>query len=267
MQYIKSLLGAFLMLLFFSSSINAQKKSLPCLNKQFDVVANIVITEGDTLGVHPDSIIEVMGRVNELFAPICVSFRICELDTIENFQYDSVKVFEWDEMQVVYHQQRKINMFWVSQFDFENTLCGVSELGGIGNTENGGILMMKGECVNEFAIAHELGRFFGVPYTFGEDEENQSAELVRGENCETEGDLICDTPADPYEIGDEISTYVNVENNCRFINQKRDNANDWYTPHVGNIMSFYQDECKCDFSDEQYRLMVANYLATNPRLY
>ncbi len=267
MQYKKSLLGAFLMLLFFTSTIHAQKKSLPCLNKQFDVVANIVITEGDTLGVHPDSIIAVMGRVNELFAPICVSFRICELDTIENFQYDSVKVYEWDEMQVIYHQQRKINMFWVSQFDFDNTLCGVSELGGIGNTENGGILMMKGDCVNEFAIAHELGRFFGVPYTFGEDEENQSAELVRGQNCETEGDLICDTPADPYELGDEVSAYVTVDNNCRFVNQKRDNENDWFTPHVGNIMSFYPDDCKCDFSDGQYRLMVANYLATNPKLY
>ena len=266
MQYIKSLLGAFLMLLFFSTSISAQKKSLPCLNKAFNVVANVVITEGDSLGVDIDSIYGVIAKVNALFEPICVSFNICALDTIENFRYDSVTVEEWDEMQVIYHQQRKINLFWVSQFDFDNTLCGVSELGGIGNTENGGILMMKGECVNEFAIAHELGRFFGVPYTFG-DEEEQSGELVRGENCAEEGDKICDTPADPYEIGDEVSAYVNVSQNCRFVNQKRDNANDWFIPHVANIMSFYQDECKCDFSDDQYRLMVATYLATSPKLY
>jgi len=266
MNFIKSALVSFLFLALSINSGLAQKKSLPCLDKEFSVVANVVMTEADTLAANVDSIYAVMARVNELFAPICVSFNICQLDTIENFRYDSVTVEEWDEMQVVYHQQRKINLFWVSQFDFDNTLCGVSELGGIANTENGGILMMSGPCVNEFAIAHELGRFFGVPYTFGEEEE-QSAELVRGENCATEGDNICDTPADPYEIGDEVSSYVQVMNNCRFVNNKRDNAGDWYTPHVGNIMSFYQDECKCDFSDEQYRLMVANYLATSPRLY
>lgn len=266
MNFIKKIAIVFLCFSFSISNGFTQKKSLPCLNKEFSVVANVVMTEADTLAANVDSIYAIMARVNALFAPICVSFNICELDTLENFRYDSVTVEEWAEMQVIYHQQRKINLFWVSQFDFDNTLCGVSELEGIANTENGGILMMSGPCLNEFAIAHELGRFFGVPYTFGDGEE-QTEELVRGENCDTTGDLICDTPADPYEIGDEVSTYVQPENNCRFVNQKRDNANDWFTPHVGNIMSFYQDECKCDFSDEQYRLMVANYLATNPRLY
>ncbi len=266
MQYKKSLLSAFLGILFFTTSVSAQKKSLPCVNKTFDVVANVVITEGDTLGVEIDSIFAVMERVNELFEPICISFNICQLDTIENFNYDSVRVEEWDEMQVVYHQQRRINIFWVSQFDFEDELCGVTELGGIGNTENGGLLMLKGECVNEFAIAHELGRFFGVPYTFGDGEE-QTEELVRGENCETTGDLICDTPADPYTLEDDPASLVAVENNCRFTDQSRDAANDWFTPHVANIMSYYPDECKCDFSDDQYRLMVTTYLATNPRLY
>lgn len=266
MPYTKSLLGTFLLCLFFTITATAQKRGLPCVNKEFDVVAHVVITEGDTLGVNLDSIAAVIERVNQLFDPICVSFKICQLDTIFNYNYDSVRVDEWDEMQVVYHQQRRINIFWVSQFDFQDELCGVTELGGIGNTENGGLLMLKGDCVNEFAIAHELGRFFGVPYTFGDGEE-QTEELVRGQNSSTTGDLLVDTPADPFKIGDDPASYINVENNCRFTDQKRDNANDWYTPHVANIMSYYPDECKCDFSDDQYRLMVTTYLATNPKLY
>ncbi|MEM6321332.1 MAG: hypothetical protein AAF960_26980 [Bacteroidota bacterium] len=265
-SFIKLFLLPFCCFVLFATNSLAQKKDLPCLNKEFNVVANIVITEGDSLGLNVDSLFAVMGRVNDLFAPICMSFNICQLDTIENYQYDSVKVYEWDEMQVIYHQQRKINMFWVSQFDFEDELCGIAELGGIANTENGGLLMLKGECLNEFAIAHELGRFFGVPYTFGEGEE-RTEELVRGENCAETGDNICDTPADPYKIGDEVSVYVNAEMNCRFINNARDNASDWYTPHVGNIMSYYPDVCKCDFSDDQYRLMVRTYEATNPKIY
>ena len=266
MQYTKSLLGLFLIIVLFSTSLVAQKKSLPCLNKEFNVVAHLVKTEGDSLGMDVEQLLEVMAKVNVLFEPICVSFKICQLDTIENFRYDSVKTFEWDELQVTYHQQRKINIFWVSQFDFENELCGVAELGGIANTENGGLLMLKGECINEFAIAHELGRYFGVPWTFGEGLE-QTEELVRGANCDTTGDLICDTPADPYILGEAVESFVDEGNNCRFTQQNRDIIGDWFTPHVANIMSYYPDACKCDFSDEQYRLMVATYLASDPKMY
>ena len=75
MQYLKSLLSALLGFLFFTVTVSAQKKSLPCVNKAFDVVAHVVITEGDTLGVNIDSIHAVMARVNQLFDPICVSFK------------------------------------------------------------------------------------------------------------------------------------------------------------------------------------------------
>ena len=250
-----------------TSQLFAQKKTLPCLNKTFNVVAHVVKNEDDGLGLETDSLYAVMERVNQLFDPICIAFNICEIRIIENYQYDTVKTWEWDELQVTYHQQRKINIFWVGNFeDFGNELCGVTELGGIGNTENGGIMMKKGDCINEFAIAHELGRFFGLPWTFG-DGENRTDELVKGDNCADTGDAICDTPADPYVLRDNPIRYVNVENNCRFIDQQRDNAGDWYVPHVGNIMSYYPDECKCDFTDGQYRLMVATYLATNPKMY
>lgn len=266
MQYIKSLIGTFLLLALFNTSLVAQKKSLPCINKEFNVVAHVVKTEGDTLGLEIDSLYAVLDRVNTLFAPVCMSFNICEIDTIENYQYDSVKIYEWDELQVTYHQQRKINIFWVSQFDFEKELCGVAELGGIGNTENGGLLMLKGECINEFAIAHELGRYFGVPYTFGDGEE-KTEELVLGGNCATTGDMICDTPADPYVLRDDPGTYIDEGRKCRFTDKQQDGENEYYVPHVANIMSYYSDACKCDFSDGQYRLMVETYLATNPKMY
>ena len=248
-----------------SRPLVTQKSELPCLNKTFNVVVHVVENEEGDIGVSLDSIADKIAKVNELFAPICVGFTICEVKTIENYQYDSVKVFEWEELQVTYHQANKINIFWVSQFDFEKELCGVTELGDITNLESGGILMMKGECVNEFAIAHELGRFFGLPYTFGDGEE-RTTELVKGGECATGGDLICDTPADPYILEDEPEEYVDPSN-CRFINQDRDDEGEWYVAHTGNIMSYYADECKCEFSQDQYRLMVATYLSVRPRMW
>lgn len=266
MRHTNRWLTTFILLLFVGSGLMAQKKSLPCLNKEFSVVAHVVKNEGDSLGLVVDSLFAVLDRVNNLFDPICVSFKICEVNIIENWQYDTVQTWEWDEMQVVYHQQKKINIFWVAEFEFPDDLCGHTDLGGIANLESGGILTKKGDCINEFAIAHDLGRFFGVPWTFGEGEQ-QTDELVRGQNCDIAGDQICDTPADPYRLGDDVEQYVDAGNNCRFIDQKRDSEQDWYTPHVGNIMSYYPDECKCQFSDEQYRLMVATYLATDPRMW
>lgn len=240
-----------------------EKSELPCLNKAFNVVVHITKNEGDSLGVEPDSIAAVLARVNDLFAPICVSFTICETNIIENFQYDTVATYEWEELQVTYHRASKINIFWVAQFDFEDELCGVADSAGITNLESGGILMQKGGCVNEMAVAHELGRYFGVPYTFGVGEE-RTAEFVKSSNCESTGDNICDTPADPYILEREPNEYVD-EASCRFTNQERDSQGEWYVPHVGNIMSYYPDVCKCEFTDGQYRVMAATYLSSTPR--
>ena len=264
-----------LLLLLFTSGIAfaqnedrplvIEKSELPCLNKEFNVVVHIVKNEGDSLGVESDSIAAVMARVNDLFDPICTSFNICETNIIDNYQYDTVATYEWDELQVIYHQARKINIFWVGEFEFENELCGVADSAGIANLESGGILMKKGDCVNEMALAHELGRYFGVPYTFGVGED-RTEEFVKSSNCATTGDMICDTPADPYILEDDPADYVD-EANCRFTNQDRDNEGEWYVPHVGSIMSYYPDVCKCEFTDGQYRIMAATYLASNPRMW
>jgi len=207
-----------------------EKSDLPCLNKEFNVVVHITKNEGDSLGVEVDSIAAVLTRVNDLFAPICVSFKICETNIINNFQYDTVATFEWEEMQVIYHEARKINIFWVAQFDFEDELCGVADSAGITNLESGG----------------------------------RSGEFVKSSNCETTGDFLCDTPADPFTLEDEPNQFVD-EANCRFTNMDRDNEGEWYVPHVGNIMSYYPDVCKCEFTDEQYRVMVNTYLSVTPR--
>lgn len=273
MRYTFYFISTIFLILFLSVNVIAQedrplvieKSELPCLQKTFNVVAHIFRNEGDSLGVEPDSIAAVIARVNDIFAPICVDFEICELDSINNFQYDTVETFEWDEIQVIYHQANRINIFWVGEFEFENELCGVTALGDIANTESGGILMKKGECVNEMALAHELGRFFGLPFTFGDGEE-RTEELVRSSNCEETGDLICDTPADPFTLEDDPEQFVNVEN-CRFTNQDQDNEGEWYVPQVGNFMSYYPDTCKCIFTDGQFRVMAETFVNSGARMW
>jgi len=166
---------------------------------------------------------------------------------------------EWEELQVKYHVARRINMFFVSDFGaMEPYVCGFAGLGDITELERSGIVIRKGDCIasGSSTVTHEFGHYFDLLHTFEGDRE----ELVDGSNCATTGDLICDTPADPFRVGDMVVTYVDEAEGCRFILGDRDPNGDYYSPHVGNYMSYYPSSCACGFTYEQYLKMANTYL-------
>ncbi|MEM8909477.1 MAG: M43 family zinc metalloprotease, partial [Bacteroidota bacterium] len=130
----------------------------------------------------------------------------------------------------------------------------------ITNLTSDGVVITK-ENLDE--IPHEMGHYFGLLDTF----EGSGTELVNGSNCETEGDLVCDTPADPYVPGQPIENYVNVDLGCRFINPQTDANGDPYAPLVGNTMSDYPNECDCGFTNGQYLRMANTYLNGPTRMW
>lgn len=250
---------SFLFLCAFSFNIIAQtdrplvrqKGSLPCINKTFNVVAHVVKNAEGKVVTTPGEINNTLAEVNKLFAPICVQFEVCEFNLIDNYRYDTLELeSEWAELQALYGQPYKINIYFVGNIAFSDA-CGIAGSLISTPTNTRGILL---PCNG--ALAHEMGHFFGLKHTFGEGVE-KTEELVKGGNCETTGDFICDTPADPYITRDSIPDYVDGSK-CRFINMDRDAQGEWYVPHVGNIMSYYP--CACEFTDGQYRFMVETYL-------
>ncbi|MCP3930271.1 MAG: hypothetical protein GY705_14350 [Bacteroidetes bacterium] len=270
MKYLASYLSIIFFFLAFSV-LNAQESyptkqaPLPCLNKTFSIVAHIV---RDTFGmpnVTEGEIQEKIDALNTLYEPICASFEICKFNYIDNFQYDDVAGNDWEEMQVKYHLAYRINMFFVSSIEGA-TECGFTEEGDIANTQSSGILIVKGGCLGSAStktIPHQMGHYFGLMHTF----EGEGVELVNGDNCDTEGDLICDTPADPYVLGEPINNYINVGLGCRFISGKTDANGEYYIPHTANIMSYYPDECGRGFSYEQYLLMANTYLEAADKMW
>ncbi len=237
----------------FSQDLVTKHKPLPCLNKKFTIIAHIV---KDSLGATNVDINDIQAGVDTLnknFAPICVSFEICEFRTIDNFQYDTLATPEWEELQVKYHEANRINMFFVSASE-DSPICGFATLGGITQVDRGGIVILKG-CISPDSktIPHEMGHYFGLLHTF----EGEGVELVDGSNCDSEGDLVCDTPSDPFVVGEPVSAYVDVDLGCRFINVDQDANGEFYRPDVGNIMSYYPNACRCGFTHGQYLRMAA----------
>lgn len=246
-----------------SQSYYHTHKPLPCVQKKFTIVAQIVRdTVGDP-GIDTTLIRTRIEELNALFAPVCMSFEICEFRYIDNFQYNTVFTQEeWQEMQVKYHQHNRINMFFVETVALQVGETGYANVGSIADLDKEGLIIQKlNLTMNVMSLVHQMGHYFGLLNTC----EGNGNELVNGGNCAIAGDLICDTPADPYVPGAPLDQYLSASVACRYINKSKDANNEYYVPDVGNAMALY--ECGCGFSYEQYLKMVNTYQASDPKMW
>lgn len=233
------------------------EQPLPCLNKKFTVVVHLVEDIDGNTNVDEQLVLEDIAGANNYWDEICVSFEVCEVRTIPNYNYDNIdREIEWPQMLIEYHQANRINIFYVEDIgDLDSGASGFATVGGIVNLNSGGIVLKKGAGLG--TVLHEMGHYFGLLHTF----EGNGTELVNGDNCETDGDGICDTPADPYDPSQPEEDYVV---NCTFISPLQDANGEFYRPDVGNVMSYYS--CTCGFTTGQY-LKMAETCSAGPSMW
>lgn len=236
-----------------TAQMHTLNKDLPCINKTFQVHAHVILDSFGVANFTPDDLRADLATATAAFAPICARFELCGVDTITNYEFDSIGTdLESGEIKNLFHVKNRINIYLATELQAP-PICGYAALGGVATTNNGSVyLKCKGGT-----LVHELGHLFGLSHTFG----GATPELVDGSNCETAGDGLCDTPADPYF---EDPTIV-WQDGCEFIWLGQDENNAYYSPDVGNIMSYYA--CSCGFSREQFLLMANTYLNSNPKMW
>lgn len=259
----------FVLLLTFVSFISSaqtdlldKRKSLPCVDKEFTIVGHLVRDTFGVLGTSPATVAEAVDQLNLWFDPICVSFNLAALDTIDNFQYDEPRNNnEVEQMWTNHNADNRINVYFINNTNFLTYEPAYAEFEGILNPGRGGILISNFAINNApLWLVHAFGHYCGLLNT----NEDFGTELVNGSNCETAGDSICDTPADPQNPnvpGRGIDIYV--DGNCKFIYNTTDPNGDHYLTQTGNVMSYYPDICWCGFTNQQFERM-ADFLERSP---
>ena len=217
-----------------------------CLGKTLSMTFWVVKDSSGQANVSPAAITQAVNDLNAYFTPICLSFNVCAIHYIDDWNYDSLYFpNEHDQLYTLYQTPKTINVY-LSRILVKSPneiVCGIAAMPPGADA----IWLSKG-CLGGKTFPHEVGHFFGLYHTF---ETIFGTELVNGSNCPTTGDLICDTPADP---GGGNST------DCQLSPYTQDANGDWYVPQISNIMSYYSDNCACGFTVQQYNKMCQAYL-------
>lgn len=220
-----------------AQSLHTLNKDLPCLDRVINLSIHISVDSLRDVGVDVSDIEAAVAATNVFFEPICVKFRVCDVDTIYNYNFDSLdNPIEMAEGTTLFHDANRLNIYVMTDL-LDETVCG---LGG------GSSIHIEKGCLG--ALTHEMGHVWGLAHTFA----GNGAENVDGSNCDSAGDGICDTPADPFDPEDEDTVWAN---GCEFTYLGLDANGQYYQPDMGNIMSYYG--CDCGFTRGQYLVMAA----------
>ncbi len=223
---------------------------LKCLNKKLSLAIHIVTDSLHNANVTQAQINTALTILNTDFSPICLSFFICKQDTIYNYEY-----YKFENPQDIapanqtYAVANMINVYVVG------SILPPIEAGFAGKVGN--FMILSHSCLTDPKCwSHEMGHFFSLAHTF---DTSTGVEFVDESNCVSAGDSICDTPAD--------INPAPVNGACQWTGTNTDPHGQYYTPIIGNIMSYHPSACKTPFTIGQLNKMLNWYLSYRNYLY
>jgi hypothetical protein len=171
----------------------------------------------------------------------CIAAEMIDDDSMYNYESSTDEAY----LLANHHTANVLNLYFANTVSLNTTyVCGYAWYPGGPDAA-----FISGTCAtNGSTLAHEIGHYMGLMHTHG----GSSDELVDGSNCSTEGDLICDTPADPGLSG-------LVDTACMYTGTALDANSQPYQPDVTNIMSYSRKVCRTSFSPMQYAMINATY--------
>ena len=230
------------------------------------IQAHIFTQNNQTGGTPLFSLNYTLSCLNYYFAPVGVSFYWAAapnyIANSDLYNYSLQNNSELDLVTSTTESIQAINIY------FLNTISDATgaQFAGYAYTPNGNnagnnrIFVTNNSLMasSHGTVVHEMGHYFGLLHTHNNTENGATSSLAENvtrtgthANCQTSGDLICDTDADPrYNVGNFD------QNNCHFTGPQTDIWGEAYHPMITNIMSYYPDVCGGLFTAGQYERML-----------
>jgi len=215
---------------------------------KFHAVRN---SQGDSVALTPSKAQQLVEDLNRIFLQARIRFVQYEgIEHIDKEKYFlSVETYE-KELIRLYNMPKVLNIYYVKRIE-------KGKVAGYLYNDTKDRIANEQDCIiatyesidNGSTLPHEVGHYFGLLHTHGDENGNIEAELVDRTNCHNTGDLICDTPADP-NLWD-LQRYCTPD--CQYTGTKRDRNGELYTPPLHNYMSYNPyPECRTEFTPGQF---------------
>ncbi|GAA3621933.1 T9SS-dependent choice-of-anchor J family protein [Flavivirga jejuensis] len=238
------------------ASNKSNKNNTHSVVNSIPVKAHIVRSSKGTGGLCVSDLNNAIETLNAIYAGAYMEFFLCDaINYIDDDGLCHFKKGNESDLKETNYTAGLINIYFIDYLEntSEESICGYSNNVGRHND----IIVIKNSCAtNGSSLAHELGHFFSLTHTHGPDSSKMTTELVDGSNCDTDGDGICDTPADP------MFTNSNINNFCEYTGIDTDANGHTFNPDTGNLMSYSRKSCRNHFTHQQLARMYAFYQTT-----
>ncbi|MEO6406784.1 MAG: hypothetical protein ABIY51_11540 [Ferruginibacter sp.] len=199
----------------------------------------IRLTNGNSPGATSAQITSEYNSLVSSYTGDNICFLNAGFDYINNDYLDTAFVAGVDNSNFFspYQVPACINVFYPLRIKGSNGAC--NNTCGIGGTSfqipNTFCLVGNSNIGKGNTVAHEVGHCMGLFHTF---ERANGIETINGSNATTAGDLIADTPADPYGLTG--SCYDTTANGCSYTGNCPDpNGATNYSPPYTNLMAYW----------------------------
>lgn len=227
-------------------------------------IAAHIVRQSDGSGGLPVSQYEqAMVDANLAYSNMDIHFyTLGAIDFIDSnaFYFDIDSMAEIDALRTTNTVPNAINVYFTPNLKVSasSAICGISAF----TFSDVQAIAMNNSCTatstNHSTYAHEIGHYFDLFHTH---ETAFDDEFVDGSNCNTAGDLLCDTPADP-----TLSSF-NVEiGTCSYIGEETDGHGDNYNPDTRLYMSYSRKECRDQFTPQSEAQIVTTLLGARSNL-
>ena len=239
--------------------------------QKIPIKAHIVRMDDMTGGLTFEQLALGINFLNVMYQDANIEFFVCEMEEVANSDYFTFDQTEPDNdtedelASLTTESINAVNVYFVDAITTGSgsSACGYARFPFDDSVSNR--IVMRNSCTDgspQGTFSHEFGHYFALAHTHsgtenGPDDDNAEnvARVGANANCDTNGDLLCDTQADPSSYSDGIDFGT-----CMYIDDSTDINGEVYDPPINNIMSYWPDFCGGIFTPDQYN-QIATGLA------